>query len=337
MSKRELKWGQQCGGKGGSCQQDGQCVDAPWQGCKCPTGSQCVRRNEWHWQCDPLPAPISSGGSSGSSEPLSKKPFIIPKDMATAKLALKWQDDFSSNVSVDTSKWEYHLGDGRDYTGVQGWGNKELQAYTNNTENVNIVNKTLVFTAKRGGICFNPLSKITYNADITSGKLISRVPFMYGEKPILVTARIQVPMAKGSFPAFWMIPMRGYSSGTGTHGQWCLSGEIDIMEHVNSEKKVQSTLIYGYPNQDCQFFRGEYQLENPSDWHVYTLFWSRNEIKTYVDGNLMCQKNIEGTPLDNPMHIALNLAVGGNWAGSDNPTLPCSMSVDYVMVHDILG
>lgn len=51
----------------------------------------------------------------------------------------------------------------------------------------------------------------------------------------------------------------------------------------------------------------------------------------------MYQKNIEGTPLDNPMHVALNLAVGGNWAGSDNPSLPCSMSVDYVMVHDVLG
>ena len=319
---RELKLGQQCGGKGGSCQQDGQCVDGPWQGWKCPSGAQCVRRNEWHWQCDPL-------------HDLSK-PYSVPSEFMNKKLELKWMDDFASSTSVDTINWEYHFGDGTDYTGVKGWGNNELQCYSNNTDNINIINNALVLTAKRGGICFNPVSKNIFDADITSGKIISRQSFMYGENPIMVTARIQVPMSKGSFPAFWLIPMRGYGSGTGTHGQWCLSGEIDVMEHVNEEKKVQSTLIYGYPNQDCQFHRGDIKLDNPSEWHIYTLFWSKKEIKTFVDGNLIYSKNIEGTPLDNPMHIVLNLAVGGDWAGSDDPNLPFSMSVDYVMVHDIL-
>ena len=43
----------QCGGKGGSCQQDGQCVDAPWSGKSCKPGSSCKRANEWHHQCEP--------------------------------------------------------------------------------------------------------------------------------------------------------------------------------------------------------------------------------------------------------------------------------------------
>ena len=250
-------------------------------------------------------------------------------------MSLLWGDEFTSG-SLDQSKWQYHLGDGTDYTGVKGWGNAEMQCYT--SDNVRIHNNQLVIDAKWGGWCINPISNTPADASVTSGKIVSTRTFIYGDRPILISARIKIPMAKGSFPAFWLIPMRGNGSGTGEYGSWCLSGEIDIMEHVNREDHVQSTLIYGYPYQQCQFFRSALHLSDPEGFHTYSVLWSQTSIKTFFDGQLMFSKDNLGEPLSNPnnaMHIALNLAVGGNWAGSDNVELPFSMLVDYVLVHSV--
>ena len=334
-----LGWGEQCGGKGGVCASRGQCVDTAWLGFTCPQYATCTRRNEWHWQCDPTNNNNNNNNATVTPIPTPQQPTnpSPPAELSNKRLTLIWGDEFNSS-SIDTRKWEYHLGDGSDYTGVKGWGNGELQSYTKNKDNIRIENSQLVITAKRGstGPCVNPKRNSACDPSITSGKLCSTKSFMPGQNPILVSARIKIPMAKGSFPAFWLIPMRPYSSGTGDFGTWPLSGEIDILEHVNDERVVQTTIIYGYPNQPPQFHRGSVDLGDATgEWHTYSCLWSRTAVTTWVDGRKMYTKNIEGTPVNNPMCIVLNLAMGGNWAGNDNPALPCSMYVDYVRVHEV--
>ena len=44
-------------------------------------------------------------------------------------LKLIWQDEFLGGV-LDNSKWDFQIGNG-----VNGWGNNELQFYTNNKNN----------------------------------------------------------------------------------------------------------------------------------------------------------------------------------------------------------
>ncbi len=344
---RQLGWGEQCGGKGGDCGKKGQCVDGVWQGVKCPQFSACVRRNEWHWQCDPEPKPgaqprppapqsVTKTPQQAQAAGSTNKPFAPPPELSKARLVLKWSDEFRS-PKVDEAKWEFHEGDGTDWTGVKGWGNQEMQCYTK--QNARIENTVLVITAKRGGTCRNAKNNTAADASVTSAKLASRQAFVFGANPILVSARIKIPMGQGSFPAFWLIPNRPWSSGTGAYGYWCLSGEIDILEHVNKEKHVQSTVIHKLPEDpQCKFDRQGMDLANPDEWHVYSCLWSQNEIKTWVDGRPMLTKQTGfGRPFtaDNPMNIVLNLAVGGNWAGNDASDLPYSMYVDYVYVHEV--
>ncbi len=350
-TSRQLGWGEQCGGKGGDCANKGQCVDAQWQGLKCPQFSACVRRNEWHWQCDPEPKPTAPQQPAPKptapqrpapkpTAPAAAKPFQPPPELSKAKLVLKWSDEFRS-TRVDEAKWEFHEGDGTDWTGVKGWGNQEMQCYTRSPENIRIENTVLVITAKRGGTCRNAKNNTAADASVTSAKLASRQAFVFGANPILVSARIKIPMGQGSFPAFWLIPNRPWSSGTGAYGYWCLSGEIDILEHVNKETHVQSTVIHKLPEDpECKFDRQGIDLANPGDWHVYSCLWSKDEIKTWVDGRPMLTKRTGfGRPFttENPMNIVLNLAVGGSWAGNDASDLPYSMYVDYVYVHDVLN
>lgn len=341
-NQRQLGWGEQCGGKGGDCASKGQCMDAQWPGVKCPQFSTCVRRNEWHWQCDPEPKPAQSPQpkpTPAQRPQASSKPFKPPPELSKAKLVLKWSDEFRA-AKVDETKWEFHEGDGTDWTGVKGWGNQEMQCYSRSPENIRIDNTVLVITAKRGGTCRNAKTNTAADASVTSAKLASRQAFVFGANPILVSARIKIPMGQGSFPAFWLIPNRPWSSGTGAFGYWCLSGEIDILEHVNKESRVQSTVIHKLPEDpECKFDRQGVDLANPGDWHVYSCLWSKDEIKTWVDGQLMLKKQTGfGRPFtaDNPMNIVLNLAVGGSWAGNDASDLPYSMYVDYVHVHDVI-
>ena len=356
---KELGWGEQCGGQGGDCKSKGQCVDAQWKGVKCPQFSACIRRNEWHWQCDPepkpeqpqypsTPTPVQPEQPQYPSTPTPVQPqpetgsksFQPPPELSRAKLMLKWSDEFSLD-RVDEAKWEFHEGDGTDWTGVKGWGNQEMQCYSCSPENIRIENNVLIITAKRGGTCRNAKNNTHADASITSAKLASRQAFVFGDNPILVSARIKIPMGQGSFPAFWLIPNRPWSSGTGAYGYWCLSGEIDILEHVNKEKHVQSTVIHKLPEDpECKFDRQGIDLADPGDWHVYSCLWSKDEIKTWVDGQPMLTKNTGfGRPFtaENPMNIVLNLAVGGSWAGNDASDLPYSMYVDYVYVHDVIN
>ena len=337
---------EQCGGLGGDSgtAPDKPIFDGPWPGKRCANGA-CVRDNPWYFECDPSglspeqaspppPPPVLHPNHPNYG---TSKPFEVPSALGNAVLQLLWSDEFASGM-IDTSKWNYHLGDGTDYTGVKGWGNRELQCYTSMPENIRVENNMLVIDAKWGGYCVNPTSNTPGDSTITSGKIVSTHSFIYGDRPILISARIKVPLAKGSFPAFWLIPMRGNGSGTGAYGYWPLSGEIDIMEHINYENIIHTTVIHGYPNQPPVFQRESIELSDPAGWHIYTCLWTQTSIKTFVDGNLLFSRENLGEPFsnpNNPMHIALNLAVGGNWAGSDNVGVPFSMYVDYVLVHSV--
>jgi beta-glucanase (GH16 family) len=337
---RVLQWGEQCGGRGGACgKYGGQCADSPFSGFTCPPKAFCSRRNEWHWQCDgykpapiPMPTPSGGGGTTGSS-----KVFNPPAELRGRTLALVWSDYFNTG-SIDTNKWDFHLGDGFDWTGQKGWGNNEQQCYTTDRENIRIENNMLRITAKYGGNCVNVKGGVrpVGDARITSGKLCSKRSFMHGKYPILVSARIKIPMAKGSFPAFWLIPMRQWGSGTGDHGSWCRSGEIDILEHINAEPWIQTTLIWGENEQRCQRHWQQKHGLNLNDWHTYSCLWTPTTCTVFVDGQRTYYNGATDWRFNNPMNIVLNLAIGGGWAGNEGGfTLPCSMFVDYVVVHEV--
>lgn len=245
-----------------------------------------------------------------------------------AKRTLIWNDEFDGN-EINKENWTYDIGKGNNGN-TDGWGNNELQYYTDRTDNARIEDGNLVIEAK----------KEEYNdSKYTSARLKTKGlhEFTYGR----IEARIKLPMEQGMWPAFWMLG----SSFTGDDA-WPYCGEIDIMEHVNKESVVSGALHWD--NNGAQTFGQSLYDISPDDYHVYAIEWTKNYIKWYVDDVEFCAADISDIVIPNlkrniknndafhkPYFILLNLAVGGNWPGSpdDSTNFPAKMYVDYVRVY----
>lgn len=234
---------------------------------------------------------------------------------ADTNYTLVWGDDFNGS-SLDTSIWNYDTG-----TGSSGWGNNELEYYTNRTQNVAVQNGNLVITAQResyGG------------ASYTSGRIKTQglKQMQYGK----IEARIKIPTGQGLWPAFWMLGTNMPSVG------WPQCGEIDAMEHINNNSFVAGS-THWYSNGQADYTNNSGNLDM-SQFHTYDVTWDTNYIRWYVDGAQFNEFYIgNGTgntqAFQNPFFVILNLAVGGNWPGSpDGSTqFPAQMLVDYVHVY----
>jgi beta-glucanase (GH16 family) len=153
-----------------------------------------------------------------------------------------------------------------------------------------------------------------------------------------VEVRAKLPKGNGTWPAIWMMPARN------TYGGWPHSGEIDIMEHVGfNPDTVFSTVHTGKYNHMKGTQKGKNILlpTATSEFHVYTLEWEENEIRSYVDGiHYFIFKNEkqgpEVWPYDQPFYLILNLAIGGGLGGRhgiDNSLFPHTFEIDYVRVY----
>jgi beta-glucanase (GH16 family) len=257
-------------------------------------------------------------------------PAIAKDSSAPKKKAgwtLVWSDEFDlpNGSAPDPSKWQYALGG-------NGWGNKELETYTDRKENSKIVHGQLVITALRES--FTGSDNIT--RDYTSARLLTRGKFSqaYGR----FEARIKIPFGQGIWPAFWLL---GDNIG---ETPWPACGEIDIMENIGREPQTVHGTIHGPGYSGDGGIGSPYSLSDArfaDSFHVYAVEWEPKTIRFYVDDHLY--RTITETDLpagkpwvyDHPFFILLNLAVGGAWPGypDSSSTFPQSMEVDYVRVY----
>ena len=228
---------------------------------------------------------------------------------------LAWSDEFNgaANSQPDPSKWTYDLGSG-------GWGNNELETYTNLAENAHLDGA--------GHLVIHVESTAT---GYTSARLKTQDWFtvQYGR----IEARIKLPFGQGIWPAFWML-----GSNIATVG-WPRCGEIDIMENIGSTPSINYGTVHA-PGYDKG---AQYPLasgRNLSDnFHTFAIQWSAQSITFYVDGNSYQTITQAGAGnawvFNTPFFLLLNVAVGGNWPGSPNSTtqFPQDMLVDYVRVY----
>lgn len=243
----------------------------------------------------------------------------VNKTNAAPSWNLVWSDEFNG-TSLNRSNWTPEIG-----TGSGGWGNNELQYYTDRAQNVQVTGGNLVITAQKesyGGMNYT-------SARIKTQDLKS---FTYGK----VEARIKLPSGQGLWPAFWML-----GSNISTVG-WPKSGEIDIMERVNLNPYVNGT-VHWDAGGHAEFGRVSGNLDF-SQFHVYSIEWDSKYIRWFVDGQQFNEFYIEnGTgnteEFQRPFFLLLNLAVGGNWPGSPNNStpFPSQMLVDYVRVYQDTG
>lgn len=247
---------------------------------------------------------------SSTGQTLSKSIQVV----ISVAFSLVWSDEFDVAGAPNSSKWGYDIG-----TGSGGWGNNELQYYTNRSNNIIVENGVLKITAQRENYS---------GSTFTSARLLSKdkYSFKYGR----IEARAKLPAGVGTWPAIWML-----GSNFSTVG-WPNCGEIDIMEHRGMElNKIFATLHYP-GNSGANGKGGTTNISNATtEFHIYRADWSAIEIKFYVDDQLFFTfPNNSTIPFNQNFFFILNLAIGGNFAGPVAATLnSASMEIDYIRVY----
>jgi beta-glucanase (GH16 family) len=241
---------------------------------------------------------------------------------------VRWSDEFEAadGTRPDAARWVHDLGGG-------GWGNQELQTYTDRAENAVVRAGALVITARAERV--TGVDGIT--RDYTSARLKTKDRFAqtYGR----FEARIQVPRGQGMWPAFWMLGVDIDAAG------WPACGEIDIMEHIGREPTTIHGTLHGPGYSGSGALSTSTKSPNGAlfadGYHLYAVEWEPREIRWYLDGVPFAAKGSSDLPagarwvFDHEFFLLLNLAVGGRWPGSpDSSTrFPQEMKVDYVRVY----
>lgn len=234
-------------------------------------------------------------------------------------MTLAWEENFDGD-QIDAARWTFEIGDGC-AQGICGWGNNELQYYTDN--NASIVDGNLVIEAKE-----QPLG----GKDYTSTRMITKdkVTFQFGR----IDIRAVMPKTKGMWPALWMLGANIDEVG------WPACGEIDIMEMVGGGENDAIThgTIHWDNNGSYANFGNKKQLESGTlsdEYHVYSIIWDENAITWLFDDEQYHVVDITPGALSefqNEFFMILNIAVGGNWPGNPDQTtlFPNWLIVDYI-------
>ena len=232
---------------------------------------------------------------------------------------LVWHDEFDEGTELNAADWTHEVQ--KDH-----WVNNELQNYVNHT-----TPKGRYVTEISGGHlqihCFKEDGKIY------SGRVYAKVKegWTYG----YIEASIKLPKGKGTWPAFWMMPVNFKS--------WPADGEIDIMEEVGYHPDYVSSSLHANAHvhsNNTQVTHEMYCKGAEGEFHTYSIEWTAQNITTYVDGKKQLSYDNRGLgrddwPYNDPFYIIFNLAWGGDWGGSqgvDENALPVTMEVDYVRV-----
>jgi beta-glucanase (GH16 family) len=233
---------------------------------------------------------------------------------------LAWSDEFSG-TKLDTYVWNQEIGNGNG-----GWGNNELEYYTDSPKNTFVSNGNLIIEARKEAM---------NSYEYTSGRMTTQ-----GKKSVRfgrIDIRAKLPVGKGLWPALWMLGININSVG------WPECGEIDIMELIGTYPgRVTGTMHWKSIN-GLHLSKGANYILTSGDFsqqfHVYSIIWKQDNIDWYVDDQLFLSNTaadvgLANYPFNSDQFFIFNVAVGGNWPGAPDytTTFPQRMFVDYVRV-----
>jgi beta-glucanase (GH16 family) len=230
-----------------------------------------------------------------------------------------WSDEFEYTGAPAPDKWGYDIGGG-------GWGNNELENYTNSRTNSWVENGKLYIKA------------IKTNGIWSSARLVTRQKgdWLYGR----VEIRAKIPSGKGVWSAIWMLPTDG------AYGGWPNSGEIDIMENVGYDaNRIYGTIHTGAYNHTLGTQKGGNKMVPTAytNFHDYAIEWDPEKIVLYVDDNAYYtfpnqHKTSAEWPFDKRFHLLMNIAIGGSWGGAQgiDPNLSeAVMEIEHVRIYNL--
>ena len=252
---------------------------------------------------------ISMSCTQKKEIPLPIAPPPVDEDFTT----LVWFDEFNVNGAPDAAKWGYDIGNNN------GWGNAELQYYTNRPQNVIV----------EGGLLKIKALKETFSGSAyTSARILSKDKFAFTYGKVEIKAKL--PEGLGTWPALWML-----GSNINTN-PWPACGEIDIMEHLGRDlNNIYGTLHY--PGRFGGSANGATKkISNATTaFHIYSLEWTASTINIFVDGQLVHSvPNSSTLPFNRDFFFIMNVAMGGSFPGPVDPAVTsATMEVDYIRVY----
>ena len=249
--------------------------------------------------------------------------FIFNLTYAQTTWVQVWADEFNYEGQPDPTKWGYDIGG-------NGWGNNELQYYTDRIENAYVSDGVLTIAT---------IKENYEGSDYTSARLTSKnkADWKYGKFEVMA----KIPTGRGAWSAIWMLPTENL------YGGWPSSGEIDIMENVGyAPDEIHGTIHTESYNHQAETQIGEsITTEDPFDsFHKYTVEWYEDKLIFLFDdvAYLTIEKQPGDTyaewPFDQYFHLLLNTAIGGDWGGSqgiDDALFPKYYEIDYVRVYTL--
>ena len=233
---------------------------------------------------------------------------------------LSWADEFDGDA-LDMNSYNFEIGDG--CPNLCGWGNNELEYYTDEPENIRVEDGRLIMTATRLGTEGFRSARIQ-----TKGKK----EFRFGR----IDVRAKLPEGRGLWPAIWMLGSNIDEVG------WPACGEIDIMELVGHQPQVShGTAHWGNSGEPSTFIGSSISSDKKfsEQFNVFSLVWEQNQIKWYMNETLFHTLTLADVQnasyrFNAPFFMVFNVAVGGNWPGNPNAStvFPQSMEIDYIRV-----
>jgi beta-glucanase (GH16 family) len=266
-----------------------------------------------------------SNGLDGSS----RQPGPVDGSDGTSLVGWKltWSDEFNGpdGSAVDPTKWKHDVGG-------TGWGNNELEYYTDGTQNAVVKGGNLVVTATKDGASQYKCSYGT--CTYTSSRLLTQG--LFSQKYGRFEARAQMPTGKGLWPAIWAL------GDTISTVSWPACGEIDFMETIGTDIETNHGSLHMPSSYGPS---GTYKLPNGASYadafHTFAFEWEPGAIRFYVDEQLY-ETQSSAVPsgdtweFDHPFFLLINVAVGGQWPGSPDATttFPQTLKVDWVRVYE---
>jgi beta-glucanase (GH16 family) len=240
--------------------------------------------------------------------------ILISCSMRSQKLV--WEENFDGDT-LNEAIWNFALGDG--CPNLCGWGNNELQLYTN--KNHQLKDGKLIITAKKQDALYTS-TRITTKA---------KKEFQYGR----IELRAKLPIGKGLWSAFWMLGANIDKAG------WPACGEIDILEYVGKEPKTVFTSLHTKDSYGNTINTQKTVINDiETGFHLYAINWTVDSIEFFVDNMLVYtfkpkEKTEEIWPFNQPFYLIINLAIGGNFGGPevDDTIFPQEFIIDYIKVY----
>jgi len=244
-----------------------------------------------------------------------------PSICSAGRWRLIWNDEFDgpAGAAPDPTKWRYDLGAG-------GWGNHELETYTNRPANVH--------QDGQGHLIISAIRNASGNYTSSRLKTQDRVAVQYGR----IAARMKIPRGQGLWPAFWML------GSDVQKDRWPGCGEIDVMENVGKEPGIVHGTLHGPGYSGAKGISASFELPSKAaladDYHVYAVEWSPQKIAFFLDEHPYATVTPATLPenakwvFNHPFFLLLNVAIGGEWPGNPDPStvFPQELTVDWVRV-----